>query len=125
MSKLSRKIQRESARHMEKRVAREVKKAETTYTLTNAQLYAREKQAVESVVNSIAEKMERRFLKIFFPMAIMICHEKLGWNEEECNWFAEAICDEYREKFFGQCTDERIEEYARKCEEITGIRFEE
>ena len=125
MANMKRRMQRESSRRMDKRIAREVKKAEVTYTFTNAQLAARDRQAIESSVRDIAEKMERRFLKIFFPMAIVICHEQLNWNEAECNWFAEALCDEYKENFYGRCTDERIEEYARRCEEITGISFED
>ena len=120
MSKLNRKIQRESARHMNKRVAREVRKAETTYTFTNAQLNARDRQ----IAQELGKTMEERFIKVFFTLPIKICHEQLGWNAEECQWLGEALCDEYEKNLYGNCTDETVKSYGELTERLTGIKFE-
>lgn len=42
----------------------------------------------------------------------------------ECQWFAEAVCDEYANYLQGNCTEEEVKKYTQLVEELTGIRFE-
>lgn len=99
---------------------RMLEKNKKTYTFSNEDYYDMKQQMQKEAF----EAQEERFIKIFFSMPLKILHEKYKWSPQNVEMFANALCAEYQECLYGQCTDEKVREYEKITQELTGIRFE-
>lgn len=98
-----------------RRLDRVVKKVDnpTRYVVTLEQL--------DQMKHEIATTARNEALKLLFSIPLKIAYEQLGWNPQECEWFAEAMCDEYEKVLdSGEMT---IDEYVRLTEKLTGMKF--
>lgn len=103
-----------------RRLARHLEKQKVQYTFSNEDYYDMQVQMRKDAFT----KMEERFIKVFFSMPLKILHEKFKWSPQNVKVFADELCKEYQAYLYGQCTDEKISEYVKITEELTGIRFE-
>lgn len=102
-----------------RRLDRLINQQGKTYTFTNQQLQERDNQRIQEV----GKEMEKRFIKIFFSMCLMVGYKNYGWTPEQCWQFGDDICNEYATEF-ATPTTEVINKYVEKAEKLTGIRFE-
>lgn len=86
----------------------------TYYKLTVSQL--------DQLKKDVSKEVEIRCIKILFSIPMKVGKEQCGWTDEECQMFAEAICDEYQEHLKGNSMS--VDEYVRLTERITGMKFE-
>lgn len=100
-----------------RRLDRVVKKVDepTYYKITLEQL--------DNLKHDITSEAQTRCIKLLFSIPMKVVHEQLGWTQENCQWFAEAICDEYEKCLQGGKI--AIDEYTRMTEKLTGVRFKE
>ena len=103
-----------------KRLDRVIKAMQVKREYTEEQLFARDRTVREET----AKAVERRCIQVMFSLPIKVAHEQLGWTPGECQWFAEAVCDEYAKYLQGNCTEEEVKKYTQLVEDLTGIRFE-
>lgn len=80
-------------------------------------------ESLDNMKHEITSETQTHCIKMLFSIPMKVVHEQLGWNQEECQWFAEAICDEYEECLQGGKM--AIDEYTRMTEKLTGVRFKE
>ena len=103
-----------------KRLDRVIKAMQVKREYTEEQLLARD----QTVREETAKAVERRCIQVMFSLPIKVAHEQLGWTPGECQWFAEAVCDEYSKYLQGNCSEEEVKKYTQLVEDLTGIRFE-
>lgn len=61
-------------------------------------------------------------MTLLMSIPLKICHEKLGWNESECAWFADEIEKEYQ-SFADRHTS--LKDYADEAYDLVGVKFVE
>lgn len=100
-----------------RRLDRVVQKVDepTYYKITLEQL--------ENLKREITSETQTHCITMLFSIPMKVVREKLGWSPEECQWFAEAMCDEYEECLQGGKM--AIDEYRRFTEKLTGVKFKE
>ena len=103
-----------------RRLGRLVEKQKVKYTFSNEDYHDMKTQMRKEAFSL----MEERFIKVFFSMPLKILHEKYKWTPQNIEVFANALCSEYQEYLYGQCTDDKVTEYVKLTQELTGIRFE-